>query len=200
MKAHVYVRTRQDKPSCAPRTSGVLWDTSAPDLPTTVRKRRPTLMPEWTPLRRGRTTSRRWAAYLSWFLAVVWWFASVMALVGVYRHYSVEPSPSGYARTSAAAVALIALVGSTALICVWFGRLPRRGAAQSVVRTGLVLAIGSFVPLLGGFAAVGVPFLIGLGVGAGREGHRILRWVLVAGVVAVSLAAAVFWVDASESL
>lgn len=156
--------------------------------------------PDLPPTVHGRTTSHRWAAYLSWLLAVVWWIAAVTALAGVYRHYSDEPPPSGFARALAVAIALIALIGSTALISLWFDRLPRKRAARSVIRTGLVLAIGSFVPLLGGLAAVGVPFLVGLGLRAGRGGHTILRWVLVAGVVAVSLAAAVYWVDASESL
>ena len=124
----------------------------------------------------------------------------VVALAEAWTSDLGEPAPSVAAHVVGTLGALLALAGAAALSFASLADVSPTAAAEKSSRVARTIAIVSFVPLVGAFAAGLVPYLVGCVLRARGVGDARRRMVWTILVCLLAAAADVFWVGASVGL
>jgi hypothetical protein len=139
---------------------------------------------------RSRTARSVASAVVYAVFAVVWYSSFAAAM---------DPSSSAVRRLLFGLLALGAFAAGSAFSSRAFA-VASRSAAERTRRAAIGVAVGSILPVFGAFAALFVPYLIGLALASGRTGRVRARIAYVAAVAVLAAFAEVFWILASEGL
>jgi len=138
------------------------------------------------------------------FLAFLWMTAAYGALGGRSSYPFADAPPCGDAlrdqalgaRMVLVVPALLAFGGAAGAAWILVARLSRTHAARRAMRDVALLVILSFVPLIGGFTVIALPYVFALNTRAGHERVPVVRWLTFAVGVAVATLASSYWLDA----